>query len=314
MATHPRIGIALVLVAALLWGTTGTARALADTDLTASWFGALRLTVAAVFFAALALAKGRAGLAPAGAHAGPAGFVLAGLCMAGYNLAFFAGIQFTGIAMGTALALGSGPLWTGLLQSVILRRRPPATWWLGTVLAIAGGALMAGVGQTHGIEADTRGVALCLFAGLSYAVYALVTQRLGAAVPAHTLTLRAFALAAAVALPLALVEDGAPALQSADLWAVLYVGVLTAGVAYLLFGLALRHISAATGVTLALLEPVVACVLAAFVVGEPVSGSAWLGLALVLAGVGLVVRGELRAAEVLPPVADAQGGRPWQTG
>lgn len=108
------------------------------------------------------------------------------------------------------------------------------------------------------------------------------------------MTLWAFGLAAVLALPLAWWDSGWPLLQLSDGMAVLYVGLLTAGVAYLLFSHALRHISAATGVTLALTEPVVAFVLAVLVLGESVGGGAVPGLLLVLAGVGLVVRVELR--------------------
>ena len=44
-------GIALVLLAAMLWGTTGTAQSLAPDQLSPYWIGALRLAVASVFFA-----------------------------------------------------------------------------------------------------------------------------------------------------------------------------------------------------------------------------------------------------------------------
>ncbi|MBN8490015.1 MAG: EamA family transporter [Burkholderiales bacterium] len=311
----PHLGIVLVLLAAFLWGTTGTARALADTSLAASWFGALRLALAAAFFAVLsALSSPRvsAAAAPAASHSG---FVLAGLCMAGYNLAFFAGIHLTGVALGTALALGSGPLWTGLLQALLLRRRPGASWCIGTGLAVLGGALMAGLLDTDGADVNAWGVLLCLAAGLCYAVYTLVTQRLGASVPPLKVTLRAFTIAAAVALPWAWADAGVPTLERSDWLAVLYVGVVTAGLSYLLFGLALRHISAATGVTLALLEPVVACVLAATVLGESVSGPAWMGLVLALGGVALVMRAELRVAPTSPRAAHPQGKeRSWQAG
>lgn len=296
MKHRPRIGIVLVLLAACLWGTTGTAQALAGAQLPASWFGALRLAVAALFFAVLAAGATRAGRPSAEPKPGPAGFVLAGLCMAVYNLAFFAGIRITGIALGTALALGSGPLWTGLLQALLLRRWPSASWCFGTALAVLGGSLMVGLLETDGIEVHGGGVALCLLAGLSYAVYALVTQRLGATTSALSVTLRAFSIAAVAAVAVAWLDAGVPAVSAADAVAVLYVGVVTAGVAYLLFGMALQHISAATGVTLALMEPVVACLLAATVIGESISGPAWLGLLLVLGGVGLVVRTELRTS------------------
>jgi DME family drug/metabolite transporter len=51
--------------------------------------------------------------------------------MAAYNLAFFAGVRATGVAVGTAVALGSGPIWAGLLQA-LGGQRPPLRWWVGT--------------------------------------------------------------------------------------------------------------------------------------------------------------------------------------
>ena len=72
---------------------------------------------------------------------------------------------------------------------------------------------------------------------------------------------------------------------------------MTAGLGYLLFSHALRHIAPATGVTLALTEPVVAFGLATLVLGEPASATAVAGLALVVTGVLGVVRVELAAAQ-----------------
>ncbi len=284
--------MALVLLAAMLWGTTGTAQALASGTLPAVWFGALRLLVAALFFAVYA----RLDRTPAASVSPPLAPVLAaGLCMAVYNLAFFAGVRLTGVALGTAVALGSGPVWAGLLQALWTRRWPAPVWWLGTGVAVTGGVLMS-LGGTAGLRADPLGLGLCLLSGLSWGLYSLLNAELLRHMPAGRVTLWAFGLAAGLALPWAWWDSGWPVLQTADLVAVLYVGLLTAGVAYLLFSHALRHISAATGVTLALAEPVVAFVLAVLVVGEQPGGWAALGLLLVLAGVGLVVRVELRGA------------------
>jgi drug/metabolite transporter, DME family len=297
MNIDPLRGVALILLAAALWGTTGTAQGLAEGSLPAVWFGALRLLVAALFFVVLTrltaskhgvsrVERGRAWWACAGA----------GLCMAVYNLAFFAGIRVTGVALGTAVALGSGPLWAGVLQALLQRRWPALSWWLGTVLAVAGGALMGGIGAAAPVRSDAGGLVLCMLAGLSYAAYTLLTKRLADTLPASTVTLRAFAVAAAVALSVAAWSSGAPAgLSWREAGAVLYLGVFATGVAYLLFGLALCHVSAATGVTLALFEPVMACLLATVVLGEAVGAGAWSGLALVLSGVFVVVRAELTA-------------------
>lgn len=74
-----------------------------------------------------------------------------------------------------------------------------------------------------------------------------------------------------------------------------YLGLVATGASYLLFGHVLRHISAATGVTLALGEPVTAFVLANFVVGEQPGAVAYARLVLVLTGLLLVVWLETRA-------------------
>ena len=286
-------GVALVLVAAVLWGTTGTAQSLAPAGLSPYWTGALRLAVASVFFAALALATRRGrGSAP-----WPRSLALAAaVCVASYNLSFFAGVKSAGVALGTALAIGSGPIWAGLLQTIWQRRLPPALWWLGTLLGVAGGAAMVLDGRGAATSAPLAGIALCLLAGLSYAGYALVNQRLVAQVGAARANLAAFGGAALLALPVALVLADVPAPQPGTWAVVAYLGLVATGVAYLLFSTALRRISGATAVTLALAEPVTAFALAIVIVGERPGGMAFAGLAAVLSGLLIVVVAELRAA------------------
>jgi drug/metabolite transporter, DME family len=292
---NPILGVLLVLGAAALWGTTGTAQSLADGSLSAHWFGALRLATASAFFAVCTLASRRPAAAPFTGRLATRDVLGAGLCMAVYNLAFFAGIASVGVALGTAIALGSGPIWAGLLQAALHRHRPSAAWWLGTLVAVAGGVLMTlgGTRQAEGVHGP--GIGLCLLSGLSYAAYTLLNQRMSHAAPAATITFRAFSVAAVIALPAAWLTGGAPVFAGADLAAVAYTGVVTAGLPYLLFSHALRHITPATGVTLALCEPVVAFALSVWVLHEQPAAVAYVGLLLVLCGVLGVVRQELRS-------------------
>ncbi len=312
---RPFVGVGCVVGAALLWGTTGTSQALAGGSLPSLWFGALRLAFAALFFATFAATTGglaaRAwrGLSPWAAFG-------AGLCMAAYNLAFFAGVKLTGVGIGTAIALGSGPIWAGLLQAAFQRQPPTGAWWAGTLVAVAGGVLLSAGGGASSVS--VAGVALCLASGLSYAVYTLLNQRMVGQAPASSITLAAFALAASVALPAAAFQAGWPSPGLRDLVAAAYTGVVTAGVGYLLFSVALHHVRPATAVTLALAEPVVAFGLAVLVLGEPSSAAAMGGLALVVAGVVGVVRTELaarpdaarRPRRVTPSAAPPAPGRP----
>jgi len=289
-------GMALVIAAAVLWGTTGTAQSLAPAGLPAYWVGALRLVVAAVAFVLVAWVGRRMSPRDEPAAALPwLPVIAAGACIAVYNLAFFAGIRASGVAVGTALTIGSGPIWAGLLQTLFAGKRPDAAWWGGTLLAVAGGCLMV-LGPVSGVPATPLGIGLCLVSGLGYAAYTLINKRLVALAPASTVTLRVFAIAAAIALPLAYAGSGAVAPTLPGVWVLLYLGVVTTAVAYLLFSLGLKHVSGATGVTLVLVEPLVAFTLALLVVGERASPASFAGLALLIAGLAAVMWTELRRA------------------
>ncbi len=290
VTSRPLLGVICVVCAAMLWGTTGTSQALAGGSLPALWFGALRLLFAALFFLVFAAMTG--GLARRAWHALPLGAAVgAGLCMAAYNLTFFAGVKLTGVGVGTAIALGSGPIWAGLLQAVFQRQPPTLAWWGGTVVAIAGGVLLS-VGGSQ-LTLSLIGVALCITSGLSYAIYTLLNKRMVGHAPAGTITLAAFAVSVFVALPAAALQADLPALSTRDLMATAYTGIVTAGLGYLLYSFALKHIQSATAVSLVQTEPVVAFGLAVLLLGEPASIAALAGLALVVVGVLGVVRSEL---------------------
>ncbi|MDB5894943.1 MAG: EamA family transporter [Rhodoferax sp.] len=300
MKNHTLAGTAMVLLAAMLWGTTGTAQSLAPPQLPAQWVGALRLAMSALFFLVyLLLTEPRPRLADDLRRMPWAWVLLSGACVAAYNLSFFAGVKASGVAVGTAIAIGSGPLWAGLLQWAVAGQAPRPAWWLGTLLAVAGGAAMvlSGSDGPGGPQLNATGVGLCLVAGLSYAAYALVNQRLVRQAAPATVTLLVFGTAALIAVPAALAWAGLPGAMSAGGWWVVgYLGVVATGIAYLLFSSALRHISAATGVTLALAEPLTAFVLAVVVVHERPGPGAFAGLALVLAGLAVVIWAEVRAS------------------
>ena len=290
LISRPVLGVICVIGAAVLWGTTGTSQSLAGGSLPALWFGALRLLFAALFFIVIAAISG--GLARRAWKGLPLGAALgAGLCMAAYNLTFFAGVKLTGVGVGTAIALGSGPIWAGLLQALFQRQPPTRAWWGGTAIAISGVVLLSISGSSLAMSAP--GVGLCITSGLSYAVYTLLNKRMVNHAPTATITLAAFSVAVLVALPAAALQADFPGLTVRDLAAVAYTGIVTAGVGYLLFSIALHHIQPATAVSLVQIEPVVAFGLAVLLLGEPASAAALCGLTLVVLGVLGVVRSEL---------------------
>ncbi len=298
MKPSPWPGILLALSAAVLWGTTGTSQHFAGARLSPYWIGALRLAIATGFFALLVAATERGATQRPKVPGLWRRQLLAGVAIAVYNLAFFAGVRLAGVAVGTTIAIGSGPLFAGALQALLTRRPPVGLWWLGTTLAIVGGAAIA-LGGGAAARVDVMGLLLCLTAGLSYAVYTLTAKTLSThATPARA-SLWVFGTAALIALPAAwlLVPSGVADLAAAGprSWAVVaWLGIVATGVSYLLFSSALRFVSAATGVALALCEPLTAFTLAVLVLGEPLRASGVAGIVLILAGLALVIRSERR--------------------
>ena len=285
--------IAFVLAAAMLWGTTGTAQHFAPSDLPAQWIGALRLVMAAAFLALLAGAVEHGHRHSSNNRHAWARILACGLCMAIYNLSFFAGVRMAGVALGTALAIGSGPVWAGLMQAAVQRQWPSALWWLGTCIGVAGGVVMA-LAASEVRHLPYGGLALCLLAGMSYAAFALMNQGLVLHGGAARTNAWVFACAALISVPLAAWWSG-PATIGASGWAVVvYLGVIATGLAYWLFSHGLRGLSAATGVALSKAEPVMAFALAVAVVGERPAWWSVLGLLAVIGGLWLVVQAEMR--------------------
>ncbi|WP_240479383.1 DMT family transporter, partial [Delftia tsuruhatensis] len=222
-------------------------------------------------------------LLPNPVHLGlrPAWFLLASMGIGGYSIFFYEGVTLTGVAVGTAVAIGSGPIWAGLMQALVLRAPLSALWWAGTLVSVAGGAAM--VMARGGATLSWSGLALCLLAGLSYAGYALINKRLVTHMSPRVVNFYVFTGAASMAVPIALVQSGLPQWSLAAVLVVVYLGVVVSGLAHMLFSIGLRSISGPTGVTLSLIEPVAAFVLAVWVVGERQPLQSWLGLLAVLA-------------------------------
>lgn len=274
----------LVLAGAVLWGTTGTAQALGPEGSQPLMVGVLRLAVAAP--ALLALAWWRNSLPRPGSVRWPP-VALAALAIAVYQPAFFTAVDRTGVAVGTVVAIGSAPVITGALSWLTGERRPGVRWWAATALALAGLAMLTLTNRAVGV--DTVGLGLAVIAGLCFAVYLLATRRAIADGTPLGSSAFVFSLAALVSLPLLLVGDIAWVATRSGLLMVLHLGLVATALAYGLFATGLRTTIPATAATAALSEPVTATLLGVKLVGERPGPAAWAGVALVMAGLVILV-------------------------
>jgi drug/metabolite transporter (DMT)-like permease len=158
-----------VLGASALFGTTGTSQALGPAGATPLGLGAVRLAVGGGALALLAILGRPAGGRRWRPHLGA--LLAGGVAVAAYQLCWFAGLRRTGVALGTLVGIGSGPVFAGLIQLARRRGGLALSWIAGTALTLAGVALLGDRGEGGG-GADRVGLAIMAGAGLSYAVYA----------------------------------------------------------------------------------------------------------------------------------------------
>lgn len=93
-----------------------------------------------------------------------------------YQAAFFAAVARTGVALGTLVALGSTPVFRGLLARRLSAERLPPAWAASTACAIVGcGLLLLPEG---GASVSVPGVALSLVAGACYGIYTVCAKHL----------------------------------------------------------------------------------------------------------------------------------------
>lgn len=214
------------------------------------------------------------------------GLGLATIAVGGYQLCFFSAIRLTGVAVGTVLAIGSAPVFTGLVSYLTSGPRPTVRWLVATVAAIAGCAVLVTGGQAAGVRLG--GVGLALMAGLCYAVYAVTAARLISAGTSATAVMGVLFGGGAILLAPVLAATSPGWLVSIrGITVVAYLGLITTVLAYLLYGRGLRTVPVPVAVTLGLAEPVVAALLGVLVLGERLTGPTLAGLVLV--GLAIVI-------------------------
>jgi DME family drug/metabolite transporter len=286
-----------VVLAASLWGTTGTAAFFLGPDVSPLAIGAITMGVGGVV---LALWGGKATLALWSDPRARWLLVVGALGTITYPLAFYSGMAMAGIALGNVIALGLGPLTAAVLEWVVDRRRPSFSWWIASTAALVGIVVMAGAKVELGGGRPSNvalGVGLAVLAGLAYGSYTYVFGKLSDR--GHTPRAVAggvFGAGAPVLLVVLAVTGGSLFASPERIGLVVYLVLGPMVVAYLAVTAALATLRASTVATIALLEPVVATVLAVVVVGEVLGSGAVVGILLV--SVSLVVFSATRGPQL----------------
>ena len=279
-----------IIVAMAIFGTIGVFRRYIPLD--SSLIALVRGVVGTLCLLAAVL-LGRRGLSWSAIRPKLPLLVISGAAM-GFNwILLFEAYNHTTVATAT-LCYYMAPIIVILLSPLILRQHPMRRKVLCVIAALLGMVLVSGVLESGGVSGMT-GVLLGLSAAALYASVVLMNQFLGG-VPAMDKTILQLFSAAATMAPYVLrtVDFAAQPVDGLAIGMLLVVGVVHTGVAYWLYFGAMGKVPAQTAALLSYLDPVVAILLSALVLGERMTLLTGLGALLVL---GATMVSEMRGRE-----------------
>ena len=274
-----RISYLVVLLGAILWGTTGTAQTFMPQTIHPLAVGASRLAVGGFSLLVILLIMRKIDF-----RNWPWKSTLyAAISMAIFQYLFFSSVRLTGVAIGTVVTIGSAPVFSGIIEWLLVKRRPTRVWIMATALAIIGCALL--FLNKDGIVVNPVGIAMSLGAGLLFAFYTLVNKDVLDKVDPVPAVAVIFSMSAIMLMPFLFLFETEGLMTGRGISVVLYLGIVTTSVAYILFSAGLKRIPSSSAVTLSLAEPLTAAILSVIVVGERLNGTSWMGIAMLLGGI-----------------------------
>ncbi|MFJ7496482.1 DMT family transporter [Streptomyces sp. NPDC097727] len=302
-ATGRPVGRSLfcLIVAGVAWGTAGAAASLI---FEVSDLGPLALSFwrclggLVLLLAALAL-RGRRAAAPAEPRRRRRLRVLGtGVGLTVFQSAYFAAVEATGLAVGTVVTLGAGPVFIAVGARLSMGERLGRGGLTAVVGALAGLAVLVLGGD--GATVRPAGVFLALLSAAGYATITLLTRWLGrdgGATDSLATSAWAFGIGAVGLLPMAAAEGLVPhTAQAAKVVTLLvYVAAVPTALAYVLYFAGAAAVRAATVSVIMLLEPVSAAVIAVVVFREQLTAATAVGTMLLLAAVAGLAFAEARS-------------------
>ncbi|WP_296949091.1 DMT family transporter [uncultured Massilia sp.] len=291
----------LILLAAI-WGGSFLFMRIAAPVLGPAVLIECRVLLAALFLALVgAVLKKRLDLRAHWKH-----YVILGFFNSALPFLLFAFAARTLSASVLAVLNATTPMWGALLGAAWTRQAVPARTLLGLVLGTAGVALLVGFDRVASRPGAGIAIAATLLAAMCYGVASLYARSARSVEPfanAHgTMWTSALMVLPALAL---FPPAGAPTVGIAG--AVLALGVLCSGIAYILYFRLIEAVGATSALTVTFLSPVFGILWGTLFLGETVGWYTVAGSAIVLVGTALVTGFRPRFGR--PAAAAAAGGK-----
>lgn len=283
----PALGALLIIAAGCCWGTSGTIQALAPKGATPLSVGSVRICFAALLLLALTFCRGRRKIFRRRWR--PRGVLVAALGFTLYQYAFFSAVKLSGVAVGTMVAIGAAPAIAGLLGRLIYQERLTRRWLAATVLAVAGCTLLVAAGSGSIDAVSIPGAILALCAALAYTCVGAGLRLMRSRNPLDAISV-VIITSGVLGSPYFLFGDISWLLTPRGAICALLLACVTTILPYSLFAWGVQLVTMGRAYTLALSEPLTACVFSICLLGEKLTVPGTLGVLLIFSGILLLAR------------------------
>ena len=276
------LGILAVILASLLWGTTGMAATFAPA-LSPLFIGSFAMGMGGILQCGLATVKIVHDRALLAVHCK---FLIVGaLAVAIYPLAFYSSMRLSGVTIGTVVSIGSAPILSAIIEYFSRDFQLNKQWAMGALLGIIGMVMLAfsdNASTTIQYTHVNLGILLGLVAGLTYALYSWSARQLMLkGVNTKAAMGATFGCGGLLLIPVMLITGSAFVTSWNNMAVGFYMALIPMFLGYLCYGFGLSKISVSMATTITLLEPVIAAILAMLIVGECLSLIGWIGMLLI---------------------------------
>ena len=304
-AMNDRRAVWMLLMAAFFWGSGNVANktVLQDMDPWSAVF--LRSLVAALVLLPFALGELRGRPAKQWLRSCALPSVLFAVALVMQQL----GYQ-TATVTNASFLVNAACVLTPIIAFVVLREKLNAPTVFAAIVMLAGAFVMSGAGSS--LAAVNQGDLLCLMSAVAYAAWAVALGRhaMRHGRPVATTMVHSI-LAAALTLPLATTLWNASARPLiAALPEILYLGVFSTALAFLLMVAAQSRVSASVAVVLTAAESLFGAAGGILILGEVPGRTVLLGAAMMLAAIMLIAISVARPTRSSLPVVQQKDLRP----
>ncbi len=282
-------GSILIIIAACFWGSMGIfVRGLGEYGFSPIQIVAIRITLAALMFCGLLLAKDRNGF-KIRLRDIPLFLGLGFGSILFFTICYFSAITIMPLSTA-AILLYTSPIWIMLMSAIFFREKMNAQKMAALALAFGGCVLVSGI---SGEGISLKGLLFGLGSGIGYGLYSILGTVALRRYSPYTVTTYTFSLAAIGSWFISNPTDMLSKFSAtSDLsWLAFFcilTALVTAVIPFLSYTLGLRTVEASKAGIIATLEPMVATIIGITYFSETLTLLSGMGIVLILAAVVLL--------------------------